>query len=154
MQKILRYAFLIAVIGYFAYGEYLMFGKKAEWTAPHSGTVIYSHESHGRYSSECMATVKFDNGDTQEVNTGNYLYSVNERFTYQLDWHFLLGGVCGVAYSWSPGDWIMWFQLPVSLLHLFVVGFLIATFLYYIIVDKNSTRGNNLFKIAYEDLTT
>lgn len=130
MRLIVQIFLISCILGYFAYGEYIIFGKRAEYTAPHAGTVIYSYETSGKYSSTCGATVAFDNGDTQGINTGHYRYNVGDRFVGSLEWNPILG-VCGFAYSWHPPEWQMFFTLGAMILNICLcIGFVIWIFWY------------------------
>lgn len=129
-RKVVRAILIVLMSAVILNGEYQIFIKGPEYTKPQSGTVISSYESHGRHSSEWLATVRFDNGDTQGVNTGDKEYKPGDRFTGQLSWSPLLG-VCGTAYSWNPGDWLLWATMPAAVFNvLAVLGLIAAAFIY------------------------
>lgn len=120
IRKITKYS-LIAILAYvILVGEYHIWWKKEEYTKTYSGTVIHSYISYGRHSSECLATVRFDNGDIDEVNTGGYLYTVGQRFSGRLHWTPFLG-VSGTAYSWHPPDSILFFVMPAVVFNILVI---------------------------------
>lgn len=130
MKKIVRYVLIAILASLVLYGEYQIFIKGPEYAKPHSGTVINSYASHGRYYSEQFALVRFDNGDIQEVNTGHQEYKIGSRFTYSLNWNPILGA-CGFAYGWNPGDWYMFACMPGSLFNiLLVLALIIGPFIY------------------------
>lgn len=130
MRLIVKILLISCLLAYIGYGEYLIFGKKAEYTAPHLGNVIHSYESSGKYSSTCFATVSFDNGDVQEVNTGHYLYNVGDRFNGSLEWNPIFG-VCGFAYAWHPPEWQMIFTMGAVIFNICLsIGLVIGIFRY------------------------
>lgn len=102
IQIFIRTVLIVAFILILAKSEYTLFVVDPQYAKPQSGTVLYSHDITGRLS-DCTATVQFDNGDIQDVNTGNYLYSKGDRFVGQLDYNVFLG-LSGLAYSWSPNN--------------------------------------------------
>lgn len=130
MRLIVQLFLITCLFGYLAYGEYLIFGKRAEYSAPHSGTVIHSYESSGKYSSTCFATVSFDNGDTQGVNTGHYRYNVGDRFVGSLEWNPIMG-VCGFAYSWHPPEWQLIFTMGAMIFNLLLCIGLVGGLFWY-----------------------
>jgi len=112
------------------YGEYNLFIVAPKYSKPVSGIVIHSYESKGRHSSCCFSTVRFENGDVQEVNTGHYLYRVGEAFTGQLSYNWFFG-VTGFAYSWNPGDLFMIIEVITVSVNttLIISGILILVFM-------------------------
>ena len=129
MRAILR-AFLILSLSFAViYGEYQIFVKGPEYAKPHSGTVLSSYESKGRGSC-WFSVVDFDNGDVQEVNTGHTEYRAGSRFTGKLSWNPLLG-VSGTAYSWNPGDWLIFVSIPAIVFNVMLfVGGITAIFVF------------------------
>ena len=127
-MKIFRYMvrgiLILIVIGIIGIGEYHIYWKKAEYTKVYSGIVLDSYVSSGRRSSTCFATVRFMNGDIQEVNTGHYLYSVGQKFYGQLTWNPIFG-VSGYAYSWNPDERLLFFVMPAALFNIFLCLYIV-----------------------------
>jgi hypothetical protein len=130
MKQITQFILVGILVFVIGFGEYQIFIKGPEYAKPHSGLVLYSYESHGRHSSTWLATIKFDNGDVKEVNTGSYQYYKGDRFTGSLSWNPILGA-SGTAYSWRPSDWVLVASIPAILFNImFIIGSLIAIFMY------------------------
>lgn len=60
MRLFVQIILISIIVGAIAYGEYFIFWKKSEYTAPQAGNVIDTYESSGKHSSTCFATVHFD----------------------------------------------------------------------------------------------
>jgi len=130
MRLVVQIILISILVGTIAYGEYFIFWKKSEYTAPQAGTVIDTYESSGKNSSTCFATVAFDNGDRDHVNTGHHCYSVGDRFVGSLSWTPFTG-VCGTAYSWSPSGYITFLSLVAGMFNILLcIGFVIFIFVY------------------------
>lgn len=103
MQTIVKVVLVSIIIFTILLGEYFIFIKGPEYAKPKGGTVVSVYESKGIYST-MFAFVRFDNGDSQEVNTGHTVYKPNERFTSTLSWDPIMG-ISGLAYGWSPENY-------------------------------------------------
>jgi hypothetical protein len=134
MIKDILKIWIIVLIG-FAIGlcEYQIYGKIEEYTKVYSGTVLHSFASSGR-SSTCFATISFDNGDIQEVNTGHYLYSKGDSFRGRLEWNPIFG-VMGYAYSWNPGSRVMIMSCIAGVFNFCVIAFVIFKILIFVFKD-------------------
>ena len=150
MQKVVRLILISVLILVVGFGEYQIYVKGPQYAKPHSGTVVSAYESKGR-SSCWLAFVQFDNGDYQEVNTGHQEYKQGERFTGTLSWGPIMG-VSGLAYSWNPGDWLIFATMPAILFNIvFVINMIIALFVYAF--GKKQDGSNNWFKLIRRWLT-
>lgn len=130
MKLLVKTVLISAMVCTVLAGEYHIFVKGPQYAVPQSGTVIDANKSTGKYSSTWFATVRFDNSDVQEVNTGHVEYKVGDRFIGSLGWTPITG-VYGTAYSWRPDHRIMLLTLPASLANvLLVLGAIIALFVY------------------------
>lgn len=141
MQKIARCFIYFCFVSLIFVGEYFIFVKGPQYAKPQYGTAISTYESKGR-SSCWLATINFDNGDIQEVNTGSYEYKIGQRFVGHLDWNPILGA-CGMAYSWSPPDWLVFIELPAMVFNILIILLLISVLFVF------AFSGNNLFVLFY-----
>ncbi|MCD2453618.1 hypothetical protein GO003_024885 [Methylicorpusculum oleiharenae] len=119
MKKVIRLVLIATIAFIVGYGEYQIYLKGPTYAKPQGGIVLSAFESKGR-SSSWFATVKFDNGDYQKVNTGHTEYKIGERFTSTLSWNPIVG-VSGFAYAWNPGDWYIFATMPAILFNLLLL---------------------------------
>jgi len=137
MQKSVRIILIIIAATGILFGEYLIFVKGPEYAKPQSGTVLQSYEPRGR-SHDWIALVRFDNGDTQTVNTGRQEYKINERFTSQLSWSPILGNM-GLAYGWNPGDGYIWAVMPAAVFNIFLILGLMVYIVWFAFFKKKES---------------
>ena len=84
--------------------------------------------------------MSFDNGDTQEMNTENYCYSVGDRFTGTLYWN-PISGISGTAYSWHPPEWQLIFTIGATLFNLLLCLALVGGFIWYAFGSNDKKVG-------------
>jgi len=122
LKKCLRSIIICIFVVFIIFCEYKLFDCK-KFTRAYCGKVIHSFVSTGRRSSTCLATVAFDEGGVEELNTGHYLYNIGDRFCGQLSWDWFLG-LSGTAYAYVPTEYNFIFPIVAGLCNI-LIGFVI-----------------------------